>query len=33
MPEVQRMRMLYNMIEKIRAALVKLTIEDIWPRH
>jgi hypothetical protein len=25
MPEVQRMRMLYNMIDKIRADLVKLT--------
>jgi hypothetical protein len=33
MPEVQRMRMIYNMIEKIRADLVKLTVEDIWPRH
>jgi hypothetical protein len=33
MEEVQRMRMIYNMIEKIRADLVKLTVEDIWPRH
>jgi hypothetical protein len=29
---VQREQMLYK-IEKIRADLVKLTIEDIWPRH
>jgi hypothetical protein len=33
MPEVERMQMLYNMIDKVRADLVKLTIEDIWPRH
>jgi hypothetical protein len=33
MPEVERMRMLYNMIDKIRADLVKRTVEDIWPRH
>jgi hypothetical protein len=33
MPEVERLRMLYNMIDKIRADLVKLTIEDIWLRH
>jgi hypothetical protein len=26
MPEVERLRMLYNMIDKIRADLVKLTI-------
>jgi hypothetical protein len=32
MPEVERMRMLYNMFDKIRADLVKHTIEDIWPR-
>jgi len=25
------MRMLYSMIDKIRADLVKLTIENIWP--
>ena len=33
MPEVERMRMLYGMIDKIRADLVKLTVEDIWPRY
>jgi len=33
MPEVERMRMIYSMIEKVRADLVKLTIDDIWPRH
>jgi hypothetical protein len=33
MPEVQRMRIIHNMIEKIRTDLVKLTVEDIWPRH
>ena len=33
MPEVERMRMLYNMIDKVRADLLKFTIEDIWPRH
>jgi hypothetical protein len=33
MPEVEKMRMLYNMIDKVRADLVKLTVEDIWPRH
>jgi hypothetical protein len=31
MPEVQRMRMLYNMIDKIRADQVKLTVGDVWP--
>jgi hypothetical protein len=25
--------MLYNMIDKVRADMLKLTIEDIWPRH
>jgi hypothetical protein len=30
---VRRMRMLYNMIDKVRADLVKLTVQDIWPRH
>jgi hypothetical protein len=33
MPEVERMQMLNSMIEKVRADLVKLSIEDIWPRH
>jgi len=25
--------MIYSMIDKVRADLLKLTIEDIWPRH
>jgi hypothetical protein len=33
MPEIQRMMMLYNMINKIGADLVKLTVEDIWPQE
>jgi hypothetical protein len=33
MPEVERLRMLYGMIDKISADLVKFTIEDIWLRH
>jgi hypothetical protein len=33
MEELKRMRMHYNMIDRIRADLVKLTVEDIWPRH
>jgi hypothetical protein len=33
MPEVERLRMLYGMIDKISADLVKLTIEDIWLLH
>jgi len=33
MPEVERMRMIYSMIDKVRADLLKFTIEDIWPRH
>jgi hypothetical protein len=33
MPEVDRMRMVCNMIHKVRADLVKLTVEDIWLRH
>jgi hypothetical protein len=33
LPEVERLRMLYGMIDKISADLVKLTIEDIWLRH
>jgi hypothetical protein len=32
MPEVERMRMLYNMIDEVRADLLKLSIEDIWLR-
>jgi hypothetical protein len=33
MPEVDRKRMVCNMIHKVRADLVKLTVEDIWLRH
>ena len=33
MPEVDRKRMVCNMIHKVCADLVKLTVEDIWLRH